>query len=342
MAKRIDVVHPVGEVTEIAALTVFVRVPVVRQFNLGVLIARCCQEYESEATLFAILAAQLLQAQQVAVEVQRGVEVGDAHHRVQIFHGQTPCWTQFRFVSTMVTDTGTDSKLKKIRTITLDLDDTLWEIHPVIKRAEQALYAWLGENYPRITELYQPDDMRAVRTQVMTEFADRSHDLTFLRRTVLGRVGTAAGYGHDFIDGAFEVFDAVRNDVELFPEVIPTLEALKGHCKLIAVTNGNANLETIGIAHLFHDIVTATKAGAAKPAIEVFDMAVKIGGAGREQTLHVGDHPEYDVDGARNAGLHTVWVNRTGSDWPDQFAMPDIEVSHVGELPERLEGNLER
>ena len=227
--------------------------------------------------------------------------------------------------------------LNDIRTITLDLDDTLWEIHPVIMRAEQALYAWLGENYPRITELYQPEDMRTVRSQVIAEFAERTHDLTFLRRAVLGRVGTAAGYDHTFIDDAFGVFDAVRNDVELFPEVIPTLEALKDRYKLIAVTNGNANLETIGIAHLFHDIVTAAQAGAAKPARQVFDMAVKVGGASREQTLHVGDHPEYDVDGARNAGLRTVWVNRTASVWPQQLSTPDIEVTHIGELPERLE-----
>ena len=41
-----------------------------------------------------------------------------------------------------------------IRTITLDLDDTLWEIHPVIRRAEKRLYEWLGERYPRITEMF--------------------------------------------------------------------------------------------------------------------------------------------------------------------------------------------
>lgn len=226
--------------------------------------------------------------------------------------------------------------MKDIRTITLDLDDTLWEIHPVIHRAERALYDWLGEHYPRITQLHQPDDMRAVRTQVIAEFAERAHDLTFLRRTVLGRVGAAAGYSGEFIDDAFAVFDAVRNDVDLFPEVVPTLEALHDRYTLIAVTNGNANLETIGIAHLFHDVVTASKAGAAKPARAVFDLAVDVGGASREQTLHVGDHPEYDVDGARAAGLRTVWVNRNADAWPDSLPSPDIEVPHIGELPGHL------
>ena len=206
--------------------------------------------------------------------------------------------------------------VKDIRTITLDLDDTLWEIHPVIRRAERRLYEWLGENYPRITEMYEPADLREVRSQVIIEFADRSHDLTFLRHTVLGRIGVAAGYTTEFIDDAFNVFDEVRNDVDLFPEVIPALEALNERFIVIAVTNGNANLELIGIDHLFNDVVTAAMAGAAKPARQVFDLAVQVGGARAAQTLHVGDHPLYDIDGARGAGLRTP-SDSVASDEPD-------------------------
>ena len=226
--------------------------------------------------------------------------------------------------------------MNNIRAITLDLDDTLWEIHPVIRRAEQRLYEWLGENCPRITEMYSPIDLREVRAQIVIEFADRAHDLTFLRYTVLGRIGVAAGYGTDFIDDAFNVFDAVRNDVDIFPEVIPALQALGEQFRLIAVTNGNANLESIGIRHLFDDVVTAAMAGAAKPAPAVFDMAVQVGGASKTETLHVGDHPLYDVDGARAAGLRTAWVNRTDGLWPNEYAVPEIEVAHIGELPELL------
>lgn len=226
--------------------------------------------------------------------------------------------------------------MKNIRTITLDLDDTLWAIHPVIKRAEKRLYDWLGENYPRITKMHTPLDMRALRGDVVAEFSNRAHDLTFLRRSVLSRVASAAGYDDDFIDTAFGVFDAERNNVDLFPEVVPALTALKEHYCVIAVTNGNANLSMIGIDHLFDGIVTATDAGAAKPARAMFDMAVEIGGARADETLHVGDHPLYDVDGARRAGLRTVWVNRVAGDWPAEYQQADIEVDDVGELPTRL------
>ena len=219
-----------------------------------------------------------------------------------------------------------------IRTITLDLDDTLWEIHPVIARAEQRLYAWLGEHYPRITEMYTIEDMRILRKEVLEKHADKVHDLTFLRHTVLTKAADAAGYTEFLVDEAFAVFDEVRNDVEMFPEARPALVALRERFTLIAVTNGNANLEKVGIDDLFDGHINAAMVGAAKPHRSIFDAAVDAGGAQASETLHVGDHPLYDVHGAREAGLRTVWVNRNGTDWPEEFAAPDAVVAHVGEL----------
>lgn len=224
-----------------------------------------------------------------------------------------------------------------IRTITLDLDDTLWAIHPVIKRAEQRLYAWLGEHYPRITEQFAPEDFVSVRSEVIAEFRDRAYDLTFLRRTILTRIGEAAGYDAAYVDDAFAVFDAARNDVTLFPEARPALVALRERFVLIAVTNGNANLETIGIRHLFDGVVSAAMAGVAKPERAIFDLAVAAGGASADRTLHVGDHPLYDVHGAYNAGLRAVWVNRNGDEWPEDYPRPDAEVQHIGELHDVLQ-----
>ena len=223
-----------------------------------------------------------------------------------------------------------------IRTITVDLDDTLWEIHPVIRRAEQRLYAWLGEHYPAITEKYSREELRVLRQQVLEQHADKVHDLTFLRYTVLTEAAAAAGYTEFRVDEAFAVFDKVRNSVEMFPEARPALIALRRRYTLISVTNGNASLEKIGIDDLFDGHINAAMAGAAKPARPIFDVAVRAGGAAPHETLHVGDHPLYDVYGAREAGLRTAWVNRNGDAWPDEYEAPDIEVRHVGELAEIL------
>ena len=227
--------------------------------------------------------------------------------------------------------------MRGIRTITIDLDDTLWAIHPVIRRAERGLYAWYGEKYPRIADMFTPEAMFELRQDIIDEFPDQCHDLTFLRRTVIGRLGVAAGYGESPVDEAMDVFHALRNDVDIFPEVRPALDALGRSFTVIAVTNGNANLDSIGIRDLFDGFVSAATAGAAKPARRIFDAAVAAGGADVEQTLHVGDHPETDVAGAQNAGLRTVWVNRESQDWPGHLQPPDATVKDIGELPALLD-----
>ncbi len=222
--------------------------------------------------------------------------------------------------------------MRDIRTISFDLDDTLWAIRPVIERAERKLYGWLQDNYPRITELFSQQAIIKLRESIVFEYPRKNHDFTFLRRTVLGRLGNAAGYGDQPVDGAMAVFGAMRNNVEVFPEVRPALNALRERYCVIAVTNGNADLDVIGIRDLFHEVISAVSAGVAKPERQIFDAAVAAGGAQSHETLHVGDHPEVDVVGASNAGLKSVWVNRDGHDWPDHLQRPDGIVKDVGEL----------
>jgi putative hydrolase of the HAD superfamily len=226
--------------------------------------------------------------------------------------------------------------VRDIRTITLDLDDTLWAIRPVIERAEQALHDWLSAEYPRIGEMFSAEDIIELREAVIAEHWERNHDFTFLRRVILARLGVAAGYGDGLVDDAMAVFSAARNDVEVFPEVRPTLSALREEYCVIAVTNGNADVDRIGISDLFHEVISASSAGAAKPSRRIFETAVQAGGASPDQTLHVGDHPEVDVAGANEAGLKSVWVNRHGHDWPDHLRPPDGVVRDVGELLDLL------
>ena len=219
-----------------------------------------------------------------------------------------------------------------IRTITLDLDDTLWAIAPVIARAQQRLYEWFGERFPGIVEQFSMSEIFELRKRVIEQNRDRAYDLTFLNRAVIARLGQECGYDDIPIDEAFAVFDDVRNDPELFPDVRPALESLKQRYTLVAVTDGNANLDKIGISDLFDEFVSARTAGAAKPDRRIFDLAVSAGGAPQAQTLHVGDHPEKDVQGARDAGLKTVWINRVEARWPDALDAPDRVITNLHEL----------
>jgi putative hydrolase of the HAD superfamily len=227
--------------------------------------------------------------------------------------------------------------LHRIRAITLDLDNTLWAIDPVIRRAEAMLWEWLGDNYPRISDNFSTEGLLEVRESVMEEHRQKSHDFRFLRKKVLGKIAVDSGYTEELVEPAFAVFDRARNEVDLYPDVMPGLEVLAGDFVLVAVTNGNANLETIGIRHLFHDVVAAAEAGFSKPARPIFDQAVACSGCLPDEILHVGDHPETDVKGAQEAGLRTAWINRNGDTWPDDLPEPDAVVTTIPELQELLQ-----
>jgi putative hydrolase of the HAD superfamily len=226
--------------------------------------------------------------------------------------------------------------MDRIRAISLDLDDTLWAVGPVIRRAEAELWAWLGEHYPRIHERFTPEIAFELRQQVAAEYPQKAHDFRFLRKRVLADMARRSGYAEDIAHAAFEIFDRARNRVELFPDVEPALVALATRYSVVAVTNGNACLTRIGIDHYFSGIVSAAETGYAKPARQIFEVAVARAGVDPDEVLHVGDHPEYDVAGAADAGLRTAWINRDGADWPDHLDRPDVTVTSMTDLNELL------
>ncbi len=230
--------------------------------------------------------------------------------------------------------------MQDVRVITMDLDDTLWDVMPVILRAEAALREYFAEHYPEIPERVSSDEIMAMRAEVVTRYRDCAHDLTFLRKQTIIAMAKRAGYGETLgltiSEEAFEVFNEHRNRLEMFPDARPALERLASRYRLIAVTNGNADLELIGIDDLFDAFVSARSAGAAKPDPRIFTAAIEAGGHPADHTLHVGDHPEHDVRGAQQSGLRTAWVNRGKLPWPEEHPAADLEVSDLAVLADFL------
>ena len=223
-----------------------------------------------------------------------------------------------------------------INALTIDLDDTLWDLLPVIMAAEKRVAEWLAIHFPRIPQTFTRDDAIELRLAVEEEYPERRHDLRFLRKSVMRRMADACGYPDNVADDAFDVFDAARNEVQLFPDVIPALTELRNHFPLIAVTNGNADLGRIGVAHLFHGVVTAVEAGAPKPQQAIFKLASERAGVSPNGILHIGDDPNTDIEGARNAGFRTAWMNRGGKRWPADIREPDVVFRSMQDVPRLL------
>ncbi|WP_462323159.1 HAD family hydrolase, partial [Halochromatium sp.] len=199
------------------------------------------------------------------------------------------------------------SAWQHLRLITIDLDDTLWPCAPVIKAAEAAHYAWLAAQAPRLAERHTVESLRAHRRELMQTRPELAHDVTALRYRALQSLLISLDYSEqqavELAQGAMTAFRDRRNRVEPYADVAPALERLRRHCRLVAVTNGNAEVQQTPLRAAFDRCLTAADAGAAKPDPAIFELAMDWAEATPAQTLHIGDDPALDVDAARALGL---------------------------------------
>jgi 2-haloalkanoic acid dehalogenase type II len=226
--------------------------------------------------------------------------------------------------------------MRDLRAICFDLDDTLWDVHSVLARAEAAVSAHLVQQHPQFGASHPPSVRMAARLELARTTPDRAHDLTWLRTESMRRLALAAGLPARVGEEAFEVFMAHRNRVELFDDVLPALQQLGGRYRLATFSNGNADLARIGLAPHFAVTLNAISVGAAKPDPRAFAAVAQALGLRADEIAYVGDDPHADVHGARSAGMHTVWINRAAREWPAEHPPATTAVRDLRELAERL------
>lgn len=219
-----------------------------------------------------------------------------------------------------------------IRLITFDLDDTLWPCHQTIREAERTLFDWLSEQAPALTADHTITSMREHRAALSRNNPAIAHDLTETRLRSLAQLASEYQLPESLPHEANAVFREARNLVFPYEEVIPVLRELGRRFQLVAVSNGNAQVEKTPLQGCFHHSFMAEEVGAAKPDPALFHAASVATGIPLAATLHVGDDPLRDVHAARQAGLSAVWVNRDGKPWPDDIEPPDAEIRHLEQL----------
>lgn len=224
-----------------------------------------------------------------------------------------------------------------VRAITLDLDDTLWPFAPIGARIEQAIHDWMLLHSPRTAEMFPIAGMRALRERTFADNPHLAHDLSALRRLTLAHALRESGADPSLVEPAFEAFYAARNAVECYPDSVDALRRIAAQVPVAAITNGNADLQRIGLAEHFAFQLGAREHGAAKPDPGIFLAACTRLGCLPAEVLHVGDHVEMDVAGAARAGLRACWLNRIGARWEHEALQPDLEFVTLTELADWLE-----
>lgn len=130
---------------------------------------------------------------------------------------------------------------------------------------------------------------------------------------------------------------------EVFADVESTLGQLRESYAMALVTNGAACLQREKLAAsdlggYFDAVIVSADVGAAKPDSSVFQQALSALGVDGEQAVMIGDSITKDVEGALDAGLGAIWLNR-GEAFASEGRSDLAEIATLKDLPQVLGGS---
>ena len=220
------------------------------------------------------------------------------------------------------------------RLVLFDLDDTLCDY---ARARELRLRAAFSLDLAREQLPRDVDRMIAESLSMHPHGADHFHEL--FRRHGITDPAVA--------DEAVRWYRANRFlGLELFADAVATIAAVRnvrvpgrGNAgrRIGLVTNGPADVQRekiglLGIESLVDFVLVSGEFGVWKPDLRIFAEALRLGGVEAANAVFVGDSAEHDIAGARNAGIRTIWVNRTNQPWAGGEPRPDYEVSGLTAL----------
>nr|WP_283777877.1 HAD-IA family hydrolase [Sansalvadorimonas sp. 2012CJ34-2] len=225
--------------------------------------------------------------------------------------------------------------------ITFDLDDTLWDNGPVIRRAVQEGYEWLFNRCPELLQHHDAASLDAMKNRLREEDPELAHRVSEVRVTGMQRALEGVGYTHqearEIAEQAFGVFHHWRHQVDLFEGVEEMLKILSSHFSLAVITNGNADVNQLGLGQYFQFTVSAEDLNRSKPDPKVFLKALSLAGVSSKDVIHVGDNLITDVQGAAEVGMKTIWFNPKNQECETAPIQPDVVINSLSELPDAVE-----
>lgn len=235
--------------------------------------------------------------------------------------------------------------LRRVRAVTFDAGNTLLSADPPPPVIYAGVLSRLGRPVspekvgPIFAEVWAEAQLKTppgMDRYAATPGGERAWWGAFVRE-VLTRLGHDADW-RVALDTLYEEF--TRPEVwKVFPDVFGTLERLKRQSYLLGlISNWDSRLpvllERLGLTPFFDAISVSSLEGVEKPAPGIFLHTLDKLGVRAEQTLHVGDSPLEDYEGARQAGLTPVLIDRTGQFTHNGFTTIDA----ISQLPALIAG----
>ncbi|MFV0337132.1 MAG: HAD family hydrolase [Chthoniobacterales bacterium] len=137
-------------------------------------------------------------------------------------------------------------------------------------------------------------------------------------------------------------FEEARRKLQrLMPDAVEVLTTLSQSYRIGMLTNGAPSLQRekiaySGLAPFFKYIAVSGEHGVGKPQAEIFNIVCSELEVSPDAAVMIGNSLERDIQGAKNAGITSVWMQVPGAEEPADIE-PDFTIKSLSELPALLE-----
>ena len=229
----------------------------------------------------------------------------------------------------------------KPKAVLFDLDDTLCDYAAAREARLRIAFTRSAACEARVREGIDLDEMIAASIQLHPHGADHFGEL--FARFGIDDPAEASAAADWYLTNRF-------HGLKLFPEVHELFRIVREGLSrqtpravkpLGIVTNGpaevqRAKLDLLEIEDLVDFAVVSEEFGVAKPDPRIFHEALRRAGIDASEAVFVGDSAEFDMAGARSAGIASVWVNRNDATWTESGPPPTRQIQSLHDLPRLL------
>jgi putative hydrolase of the HAD superfamily len=226
--------------------------------------------------------------------------------------------------------------LKTYKHLFFDLDNTLWDFQANAREAFLEVFNILKildriRDFNLFLSIYEKNN-----EYLWTEYRNGKIKKEFMRNERIVLTFRELGIDEPEITNkvAQLYVETAPCKTNLFPLVHETLDYLNARYKLYILTNGFSEIQirkinNCGLQRYFSKLFMAEMVGYQKPDKRFFEYAIKSVHAHKNECLMIGDDPEADIRGGRNAGIDQVFFNSCNK----QSAIePTWEIKEIKEL----------
>ncbi len=221
-----------------------------------------------------------------------------------------------------------------IKAVTLDVWNTLLKIEAVYSRLASELSEILAKPVSEISSSIYKVYAKAKELRKRAEFDERK-----IVEESCELMAKELGIGIEKLKYALiKTFDSLRPTDLLYPEVLDSLEELRGKGLLIGIVGNTLfwpstltrlMLQRCGIDKYVDASIFSDEIGICKPDRRIFIRIAKELGVEVSEIAHVGDGVIEDVGGALSSGMAAILINRSFS---GMKVIPEIRLAIVSDL----------